>query len=257
MPDAAEPDEVITSREEADLAAEAAADADGDADPDVDAVDLIKTEPNNDANNDAMDVDTEVLGAESNIEVLRSRGATEKTAEAPASSDTPPASNHQDPVAGQETEPNAKLPNGIPPPDSGSPPPSVDGYQPAPLQPPSDPLTPPQSNGSLGRGPDKEPGDVLSEGGSAFYLSQPDLSVHGTTVSERIVRRAATPPPPMMTDEELSEMDEDTLADLGIDVNDHTINASPVASEPPTSARKARANPARFRKGVRSSARRR
>jgi NuA3 HAT complex component NTO1 len=262
MPDVPEEGETIIAHRHAQAAveaeAEAEADADADADADVDAVDLIKTEPNTDANGDAMDVDPEQAVTEASIEVLRSRAATENPEEATASSSTPPDS-HLPPVS--EQDPVQKLPNGVAAQDSGSPPPSVDGYsQPAPTHNSSGPLTPPQSNGSLGHGP-KEPGDVLSEGGLPWYLTKDDLEVQGTTVvEEQRPRRQGTPPPGQrLMSEELSEMDEETLKDLGIDVNDHTITASPVASETtaPNSARKGRSNPAKFRKGVRSSARRR
>ncbi|KAH8909672.1 hypothetical protein BR93DRAFT_892673 [Coniochaeta sp. PMI_546] len=261
MPNISEQGETIIARRHAQAAgeadAEADADADADAEPDTDAVDLIKTEPNTDANGDAMDLDTDQAVAEASIEVLRSRAATDQPEDAAASSHTPP-DPHQPPVA--EQDPDQKLPNGVPVQDSGSPPPSVDGYsQPAATHNSSGPLTPPQSNGSLGHGP-KEPGDVLSDGGLPWYLSKDDLQVQGTTVVEQQrSRRHGTPAAGQrLMSEELSEMDEETLKDLGIDVNDHTITASPVASETtaPTSARKGRSNPANFRKGVRSSARR-
>jgi NuA3 HAT complex component NTO1 len=266
MPDAPEEGETIVARRgasqaveaeaeaEAEPEAEADADADADADPDDD-VDLIKTEPNAEANGDAMDVDPEPADAEANIEVLRSRAATDNPEDAATSSHTPrePPAEERDPSHSQ------KLPNGIPTQDSGSPPPSVDGYsQPAPPHTSSGPLTPPQSNGSLGHGP-KEPGDVLSEGGLPWYLSKEnDLEVQGTTVVENQRQRDETPPPRLLS-EELSEMDEETLKDLGIDVNDHTITASPVASEhaAPQSVRKGRRDTGKFRRGVRSSTRRR
>lgn len=265
MPDAPEEGETIVAHRGASQAvdAETDPDADADAEADVDDIDLVKTEPKPDADGDAMDVDAGPADADASIEVLRSKAPTEQPDYAGSASHTPPDSA-QPPVAAQNPSHPESLPNGVPPPDAGSPPPSVDGYsQPAPPRHASSgPLTPPQSNGSLGRGP-KEPGDVLSEGGLPWYLAKEnDLEVQGTSVVQEVVpppqQEAATTPPRMLS-EELSEMDEETLKDLGIDVNDHTITASPVASEHavPQSAKKGRREPGRFRKGVRTSARKR
>ncbi|KAK3333974.1 hypothetical protein B0T19DRAFT_419705 [Cercophora scortea] len=115
------------------------------------------------------------------------------------------------------------------------------------------PLTPPQSNGSFGR----DPTNVLSEGGVPWYLHGFDPK--GTSaVEEQWAGRQAL----RSLSEELTDMDDDALKDLEFDVDDDTITASPVnnpasasAAETPTTRK--RANPAKFRKGVRSSARRR
>jgi NuA3 HAT complex component NTO1 len=216
---------------------------------DAESVGLIKTEPNTDANGDAMQIDpTEGADETADVEVL----PMETAEDAAASTHTPPDTHFHPSTAGQSVN-DQKPHNGVTIQDTGSPPPSVDGYpQPASTQHTSGPLTPPQSNGSLGHGP-KETGDVLSEGGLPWYFTKDDLEVQGTTVVEE-ERWPEREPPQRLLSEELSEMDEETLKDLGIDVNDHTITASPVAETGPS---RRRSNPARFRKGVRSSARRR
>ncbi|KAK3322497.1 hypothetical protein B0H66DRAFT_206050 [Apodospora peruviana] len=162
--------------------------------------------------------------------------------------------------------------------DSGSPP-SLPGAEYP--QPPAtlsgsggDPLTPPQSNGSFGRSTEN-PTNVLSDGGILWYLEkyQPD----GTSVvEEQWTGRQAV----RSLSEDLTDMDEETLQDLGFAVeDDNTIMASPVnataaekensngnnkgagllqvPSATTPSTRKTRANPSNFRKGVRTSARRR
>jgi NuA3 HAT complex component NTO1 len=273
----------IEAQQEPETLAEAQdeADRDADGDADMDAVDLIKTESIAGADADAMDLDLHQQPEEAaSIEVLRSKATSEEAPQV-TTSHTPPDSTRA-PVT---TDNPIKLPNGLPPPDSGSPPPSVDGYSrsaPQPQDASSGPLTPPQSNGSLGNGGPKESGgDVLGGGGLPWYLSESyDLEVRGTTVIERRRREARedqeddddeleTNPAAAarLLSEELSEMDEETLKDLGIDVNDHTITASPAAtaSEPAGGGRKSRrtTGPAALvgtpviRKGVRSSARRR
>jgi len=130
------------------------------------------------------------------------------------------------------------------------------------LQPPahSDPLTPPQSNGSFGR----DPADVLSEGGIPWYLHRFDPQ--GTSaVEEKWTGRDAV----RSLSEDLTDMDDDALKNLEFDVEDDTITAlrtnaggeEEPADSAPNSAKstrkRERANPAKFRKGVRSSARRR
>ncbi|KAK1826585.1 hypothetical protein QBC39DRAFT_15992 [Podospora conica] len=150
--------------------------------------------------------------------------------------------------------------------DSDSPP-SLAAFGSSQLQlPQNDPITPPQSNGSFGR----DPANVLSDGGIPWYLH--GFDPEGTTVATeqwtgREVLRSMS--------EELSDMDDEALKDLEFDVEDETITASPTVngttgrganrttdndnadSKPAASAKKReRANPAKFRKGIRSSARR-
>ncbi|KAK4455784.1 peregrin [Podospora aff. communis PSN243] len=150
--------------------------------------------------------------------------------------------------------------NGFKKVDSGSPP-SLAAFGSGTLQPPeqSDPLTPPQSIGSFGC----DPATMLSEGGMPWHLSGFDL--RGTSaVDEQWTGRDAI----RSLSEELTDMDDDALKDLEFDVDDDTITASPVnagdtemVDAAPGSAKSARkrerANPAKFRKGVRSSTRRR
>ena len=152
--------------------------------------------------------------------------------------------------------------------DSDSPP-SLAAFGSGQLQlPQNDPITPPQSNGSFGR----DPANVLSDGGIPWYLD--GFDPEGTTVAKeqwtgREVLRSMS--------EELSDMDDEALKVLEFDVDDETITASPPVNgttttgrganratdndnadgKPAASAKKReRANPAKFRKGVRTSARR-
>lgn len=134
--------------------------------------------------------------------------------------------------------------------------PSLNGY-PAAVQPPhqAGPLTPPQSNGSVGHGTAAT--DALSEGGLPWYLK--GFSLVGTTATEEqwAGREAVRSP-----SEELTDLDDEALRDLEFEVDDDTINASPPVNSAgthltPASASRKRANPAKFRKGLRSSARRR
>ncbi|KAB5558597.1 hypothetical protein GE09DRAFT_1221697 [Coniochaeta sp. 2T2.1] len=277
---AAEPESEPAADADADAGPKANLDAEAEAeiDDDMDAVDLIKTEPSADVNGNAMDMDTEPAAKEASPEAAEPQAVADKPDDPPASSHTPPAS--EQPTAPEQEPlpapaPELKLPNGLP---TGSPPPSIDGYSSHPAagtHTSSGPLTPPQSNGSLGHAPKEASGDdFLSEGGIPWYFSgggsdgtSSDLEVRGTSVVETIRPPPLQPPPPERAEtppsrtmsEELSEMDDETLMDLGIDVNDHSITASPVAAADLAlpGGRKGRANPARFRKGVRSSARRR
>ncbi|EJT81699.1 bromodomain containing 1 [Gaeumannomyces tritici R3-111a-1] len=119
------------------------------------------------------------------------------------------------------------------------------------------PLTPPQSNGGLGGGAT----DVLTDGGLPWYLK--GFSVEGTSAAEeqwpgRDAVRSLS--------EDLTDMDDEELNGLEFDVEDSTITASPVnpaaeatvsASLATPSARKRSGGGAKFRKGVRASARRR
>ncbi|KAH8880702.1 hypothetical protein GQ53DRAFT_754823 [Thozetella sp. PMI_491] len=129
--------------------------------------------------------------------------------------------------------------------DSASPP-AINGFGPGLHPPNSGPLTPPQSNGSLSRAQT----DVLSDGGLHWYLKGFDLE--GTTAVEQWSGRDTA----RSSSEELSDMDEERLKGLEFDVDDETITASPHGT-PPTSSSKKKTSPTKFRKGVRSSARRR
>ena len=177
----------------------------------------------------------------------------------------------QQPSALPNQDREAEPMNGFTKTDSGSPP-SLSNFGPPAvgLQPPqhSGPLTPPQSTGSFGR----DPANVLTEGGIPWYLQGFHLLGTSAVEEQWVTGREAV----RSLSEELTDMDDDALKDLEFDVDDDTITASPVNAEnggnggggtgheakmtltPGGSARKReRANPAKFRKGVRSSARRR
>lgn len=140
---------------------------------------------------------------------------------------------------------HSRLQNGIT--QASSPPHSANANSPpiAPVQAQSQPLTPPRSttNGIV-------PTDILNNGGIPWYLS--DMHLEGTTVGEEPSLEDGDDEDLSEEEEELSEMDDDTLNDLGVHVNNSETPAAPTA---PAAARKGRANPANFRKGTRSSAR--
>ncbi|KAI1452265.1 bromodomain and PHD finger-containing protein [Annulohypoxylon moriforme] len=97
-------------------------------------------------------------------------------------------------------------------------PPAINGYvgvTPS-LQP--TPPTPPQSNGSLGH----QPTDPLTDGGVVWYLN--DFEPEGTSATlEQWQGRDAV----RSLSEELSEIDEDELKGLGVEINEDSITASP------------------------------
>jgi NuA3 HAT complex component NTO1 len=100
-------------------------------------------------------------------------------------------------------------------------PPETNGYVTAPHSTQPGPPTPPQSNGSLGQ----EQTNVLTDGGIPWYLKgfEPEgTSVLAENTPEADVDRAVS--------EELTEMDEDELRNLGLDINDAGVTASPVST---------------------------
>ncbi|KAK5664111.1 hypothetical protein OQA88_326 [Cercophora sp. LCS_1] len=198
---------------------------------------------NNDVDGEAMDIDPPIR-AQSNIEVSISE--QEDAMPKPngvSPEEAPPPANSKEPLV-----------NGFTKTDSGSPPPLSTLNS---LQPPQDsaPLTPPQSNGSFGR----DQGNMLSDGGVPWYLQ--GFDVKGTSaVEEQWTGRDAV----RSLSEELTDMDDDALKDLEFDVDDDTITASPVNASAdneegtPKARRVVNGKGAKgFRKGVRSSARRR
>lgn len=100
-------------------------------------------------------------------------------------------------------------------------PPATNGYVSAPHSALPGPPTPPQSNGSLGQ----EHINVLTDGGIPWYLK--GFEPEGTSVLEEHT-------PEVDIDrglsEELTEMDEEELRGLGIDINDVGVTASPVST---------------------------
>ncbi|KAI1661691.1 bromodomain and PHD finger-containing protein [Daldinia decipiens] len=97
-------------------------------------------------------------------------------------------------------------------------PPATNGYVGAgpSLQPA--PPTPPQSNGSLGR----QPTDPLTDGGVVWYLQ--DFEPEGASaIQDQWQGRDAA----RSLSEELTEIDEDELKGLGVEINEDSITASP------------------------------
>jgi NuA3 HAT complex component NTO1 len=111
-----------------------------------------------------------------------------------------------------EEDSKVELHNGI---KSSDTPPDTDGYvsRPRPVQ--SGPPTPPQSNGSLGL----DPADPLTEGGVLWYLKGHEP--RGTSVlGEHWAGRDAV----RMLSEDLTDMDDEELKGLGMDV-DHGVSS--------------------------------
>ncbi|KAH9900615.1 bromodomain and PHD finger-containing protein [Xylariomycetidae sp. FL2044] len=159
------------------------------------------------------DVPSLPAGTEGNIEVDTSSLDANQKPESGQSSNTS--------VAGQDTEalgvkPETGSVNGVQALDT---PPATNGYVVAAPSVQTGPPTPPQSNGSLGR----QPPDALTEGGVAWYLQ--DFEPEGTSaVQEKWTGRDAV----RSLSEELTEIDEDELKGLGVEIsNEESITASP------------------------------
>jgi NuA3 HAT complex component NTO1 len=230
MPDAPEEGQIIVAHSKQGTPATDAPATDAD----------IKDEVGEDRNGDAMDIDSEEPVADGNDQLQPPTVSPNQPEE---STSHPPAGDIAQAATVTSSKPtHPRLPNGIT--QTSSPPHSADANSPRITAPQTQaqPLTPPRSttNGGLST-------DVLNDGGVPWYLA--DLQLDGTTVGEE--RNFADGL--SEDEEELSEMDDDTLNDLGVDVNDRSI-AVAADAEP---VRKGRANPANFRKGTRSSARRR
>lgn len=102
-------------------------------------------------------------------------------------------------------------------------PPATNGYISVPTTSQPAPPTPPQSNGSLGR----QPMDVLTDGGILWYLQE--LEPQGTSAAQeqwdgRNLERNLS--------EELTEIDDDELKGLGVEINEESITASPAHTAP-------------------------
>lgn len=96
-------------------------------------------------------------------------------------------------------------------------PPDTDGYVSKPRPAQSGPPTPPQSNGSLGL----EPADPLAEGGVIWYLK--GYEPQGTSVlGEHWAGREAV----RMLSEDLTDMDDEELKGLGMDVDQGVSSAA-------------------------------
>ncbi|KAI1502230.1 PHD-finger domain-containing protein [Biscogniauxia marginata] len=125
-----------------------------------------------------------------------------------------------DPAVVQDIEPVASklessLLNGA---QSLDTPPATNGYINAPPAQQSGPPTPPQSNGSFGQ----QPPDTLIEGGIPWYLQE--FEPEGTSaVQEQWQGRDAV----RSLSEELTEIDDDELKGLGVEINEDSITASP------------------------------
>ena len=219
--------------------------------------DVVAADEEEGAAGDRMDVDEPAADAEVAVEVTRPSLAKSVKVNGIMSSNASVADVDKDEGA------DAAPPTGGP--KATDTPPNDGDY--APVAPPdaTDPLTPPQSNGSLGR---HEAADVLNDGGVPWYMK--GFRVEGTTAAEeQWAGRDAV----RSLSEDLTDMDDEELNGLEFVVDDPTITASPAADDgdagvgagagkqtltvPSPAGGRRRADPAKFRKGVRSSTRRR
>ncbi|KAH7188509.1 enhancer of polycomb-like-domain-containing protein [Fusarium flagelliforme] len=122
-------------------------------------------------------------------------------------------------------ETQESLPNTV---QSSDTPPDTDGYVSKPQPAQSGPPTPPQSNGSLGQ----EPSDPLTDGGVLWYFK--GLDPQGTSVlEEQWAGRDAV----RTLSEDLTDLDEEELKGLGMDVDNTAASATveaDVKEEPKT-----------------------
>ncbi|KAF4457525.1 hypothetical protein F53441_575 [Fusarium austroafricanum] len=117
-------------------------------------------------------------------------------------------------AAAGAVEKQESLPNTV---ETSATPPDTDGYVSKPQPAQSGPPTPPQSNGSLGL----EPVDPLADGGILWYLKGHDPK--GTSVlEERWAGRDAV----RMLSEDLTDLDDEELKGLGMDVDHASVSAA-------------------------------
>lgn len=164
-----------------------------------------------------IDADNQATSADGNIEVDTSAIEPDmqfEDAQAAADAVSVPASE------ALETKPDV---SGSTDGQSINTPPATNGYISVPTTSQPAPPTPPQSNGSLGR----QPMDVLTDGGIIWYLQE--FEPQGTSAAQepwdgRNVERNLS--------EELTEIDDDELKGLGVEINEESITASPAHTAP-------------------------
>lgn len=138
--------------------------------------------------------------------------------------------------------------NGI---DDKDTPPATNGYIAIPKPAQATPPTPPQSTDSLG----KESVDPLTEGGIPWYLKQ--FHIVGTSAVEP---ESAAPTEARSPSEELTDIDDDELTELAIDIEADTITASPTTAPvlgKASTPSKTKVGSSPIRKRTRASARKR
>ncbi|KAJ8107910.1 hypothetical protein ONZ43_g6585 [Nemania bipapillata] len=181
----------------------------------LDIHDLASRDENGDV---AMaDVDNQATSTDGNIEVDTSAIEADMQVESTqATVDAVPMPNSE--VI--ETKPDG---NGTSDTQSINTPPATNGYVSVPTTSQPAPPTPPQSNGSLGR----QPMDALTDGGVLWYLHE--FEPQGTSAAQeqwngRNLDRSLS--------EELTEIDDDELKGLGVEINEESITASPADTAP-------------------------
>jgi NuA3 HAT complex component NTO1 len=167
--------------------------------------DVKMTDADNQASTDgSIEVDTSAIETDVKVEGIR------------ATADITAAPNSE----AIETKPDMTAKNGLLPVNT---PPETNGYISAPPTSQPAPPTPPQSNGSLGR----QPFDALTDGGILWYLQE--FEPEGTSAAlEQWSGREAV----RSLSEELTEIDDDELKELGVKINDESITASPADTAP-------------------------
>ncbi len=168
---------------------------------------------------DPMMVDSEEQGllSSANIEVRNSDGEVAAKVEAVSFSEDTTTDIKQGTLS---QKPHGAPVNGVGPLDT---PPASNGFEASSSRlPQPGPPTPPQSNGSLGH----QPSDTLTEGGIPWYLR--DFEPEGTSaVQDQWPGRDAV----RSLSEELTDLDEDELKGLGVEINEDSITATASKTE--------------------------
>ncbi|KAI1127519.1 hypothetical protein F5Y10DRAFT_242680 [Nemania abortiva] len=163
------------------------------------------------------DADNQATSTDSNIEVDTSAIETDMQMEGvQLAADVAPVPDSE----AIETKPDVGGTSDV---QSVNTPPATNGYVSVPTAAQPTPPTPPQSNGSLGR----QPVDALTDGGVLWYLQE--FEPQGTSATQeqwngRIPERSLS--------EELTEIDDDELKGLGVEINQESITASPADTAP-------------------------
>ncbi|KAI1113235.1 hypothetical protein F5Y14DRAFT_228580 [Nemania sp. NC0429] len=164
-----------------------------------------------------LDADNQATSTDGNIEVDTSAMEPDAQFEsAQVAADAAPVPTSE----ALETKPDVSGSTDV---QSVNTPPATNGYISVPTIAQPAPPTPPQSNGSLGR----QPMDVLTDGGILWYLQE--FEPHGTSAAQeqwdgRNLERNLS--------EELTEIDDDELKGLGVEINEESITASPADTAP-------------------------
>ncbi|KAI1153397.1 hypothetical protein F4825DRAFT_267147 [Nemania diffusa] len=163
------------------------------------------------------DADNQATSTDGNIEVDTSAIETDMQVESvQVTVDAVPMPDSE----AMETKPDVSGTNDV---RSINTPPATNGYVSVPTTSQPTPPTPPQSNGSLGR----QPMDALTDGGVLWYLQE--FEPQGTSAAQEQWNGRN---PDRSLSEELTEIDDDELKGLGVEINEESITASPADTAP-------------------------